>query len=106
LRLADCRPLYHDLMDAHEEHILTIAEIVRDSAAMNEAALAGDFEEVRFRNALIVGKAGAAELHDVVLAAAHLQTVLGPPGSTPRWGYGHAMLRIANELGKVGFDPL
>jgi len=60
-------------MDAHEEHILTIAEIVRDSAAMNEAALAGDFDEVRFRNALIVGKAGAAELHDVVLAAAHLR---------------------------------
>jgi hypothetical protein len=93
-------------MDAREEHILTVAEIVRDSAAMNEAALAGDFEEVRFRNALIVGKAGAAKLHDVVLAAAHLQTVLGPQGSAPCPGYGDAMLRIARELDNVGFEPL
>ncbi len=73
---------------------------------MNDAALARDFDEARFRAQLIVGKADALELTDVVLAAGHVIELLGPIGSTPKDGYGAGMLRIANELDKVGFEPL
>jgi hypothetical protein len=89
-----------------EETILTVAEIVRDSAAMNDAALAGDFDEARFRALLVASKADAAGLVDVALAAAYLVTVLGPVESNPGAGYGAAMLRVADELDRVGFEPL
>ena len=93
-------------MDADEESILAVAEIVRDSVAMNDAALAGDFDEARFRAQLIVGKAHAGGHIDLVLAAGHLLTILGPIGTTPGPGYGAGMLRIANELDRIGFTPL
>jgi hypothetical protein len=93
-------------MDAREESMLAVAEIVRDSAAMNDAALAGDMDEARFRAQLIVAKADAAGHLDLVLAAAHLVHTLGPAGTTPLPGYGAGMLRIANELDRIGFTPL
>jgi hypothetical protein len=93
-------------MTSTEDHILDVAQIVRDAAAMNDAALAGDLDEARFRAQLIVGKADALGLLDLVLAAAHLLEVLGPVGSTPKSGYGAGMLRVANELDNVGFEPL
>ena len=93
-------------MEPIEESILNVAEIVRESAAMNDAALAGDFDEARFRAQLIVAKADAAGHLDLVLAAAHLIHLLGPTGTTPRPGYGAGMLRIANELDRLGFAPL
>ena len=83
-----------------------VAEIVRDAAAMNDAALADDFDESRFRAQLIVGKGEAAGLVDVVLAAAHLLTILGTVGSTPGDRYGSGMLRIADALDKVGFERI
>jgi len=93
-------------MHPDEETILAVAEIVRDSAAMNDAALAGDFDEARFRAQLIVAKADAGGHLDLVLAAAHLLHILGPTGTTPLPGYGAGMLRIANELDRIGFTPL
>jgi hypothetical protein len=93
-------------MNAYEETILAVAEIVRDSAAMGDAALAGDFDEARFRAELIAGKADAGGYIDLVLAAAHLLTVLGPFGAPPSPGYGAGILRIANELDRIGFTPL
>jgi hypothetical protein len=93
-------------MEPTEESILAVAEIVRDSAAMNDAALAGDLDEARFRAQLIVAKADAAGHLDLVLAAAHLVHILGPGGTTPLPGYGAGMLHIANELDRIGFVPL
>jgi hypothetical protein len=93
-------------MDAREESTLAVAEIVRDSAAMNDAALAGDMDEARFRAQLIVAKADAAGYLDLILAAADLVHTLGPVGTTPLPGYGAGMLRIANELDRIGFTPL
>jgi hypothetical protein len=93
-------------MSPDEESILAVAEIVRDSVAMNDAALARDFDEARFRAQLIVAKAEAAGHLDVVLAAAHVMDRLGPMGAEPRDGYGAAMLRVANELDRIGFEPL
>ena len=89
-----------------KESLLAVAEIVRDSAAMNDAALAGDFDEARFRAELIAGKADAQGYVDLALAAGHLVTVLGPVGTVPKSGYGAGMLRIANELNRIGFTPL
>lgn len=93
-------------MDAREAQILTIAEIVHESAAMNDAALAVDFDEARFRAQLVVAKADAAGLVDVVLAAARVLDRLGPVGTQPVGGYGEAMLALAGKLDDIGFDPL
>lgn len=93
-------------MHPDEDAILAVAEIVRDSAAMGDAALAGDFDEVRFRAELIAGKADAGGYIDLVLAAAHLLTILGPLGAPPSPGYGAGILRIANELDRIGFTRL
>ena len=91
---------------AHEDYFLTVAEIVRDAVAMNDAGLACDFDEARFRAQLIVAKAHEAGFYDVVVAAAHLLKVLGPAGSVPGGGYGSGMLRVANELEDIGFNRL
>lgn len=92
-------------MMPNEEAVLIIAHIVRDVAAMNNASLAGDFDEARFRAELIVGKADAAGLAHVMLAAARVVDQLGPIGSVPKPGYGEGMLAIANALDEVGFEP-
>lgn len=89
-----------------EESILAFADIVRDSAAMNDAALAGDFDEARFRAKLIVAKADIAGHLDLALAAAYTSDRLGPVGSLPKDGYGTGMLRVARELDKIHFNPL
>jgi hypothetical protein len=93
-------------MDPSEESILAVADIVLDSVAMGDAALAGDFDEARFRSQLVVAKADAAGHLDVVLAAAHTLNCLGPVGTVPRDGYGAGMLRVASELEKIGFQPV
>ena len=93
-------------MDAREAQILTIAEIVHESAAMNDAALAVDFDEARFRAQLVVAKADASGLVDVVIAAARVLERLGPLGTQPTGGYGEAMLALAHSLDNVGFDPV
>lgn len=93
-------------MMPNDDAVLTIAHLVRDSVAMNDAALVGDFDEARFRAQLIVGKADAIGLSQVVLAAARVVERLGPTGSEPKPGYGEGMLAIANALDDVGFEPL
>ncbi|WP_072321153.1 hypothetical protein [Luteibacter sp. UNCMF366Tsu5.1] len=93
-------------MNPREETILAVAEIVRDSAAMNDAALAFDFDEARFRAQLIVGKADAVGLLDISLSAARVLDRLGPLGAVPRSGYGDAMFAVADQLGRIGFAPL
>lgn len=93
-------------MDAREAEILTIAEIVRDAAATNDAALAGDFDEARFRAQLVVDKLEASGISSAIDAALLVVGRLGPIGTPPRPGYGEAMLRLAGRLDALGFDPL
>lgn len=93
-------------MKLREDHILTIAEIVQDAAATNDAALAGDFDEARFRAQLVVDKLEAAGLSKGIDSALRVVGLLGPVGTRPRPGYGEAMLHLANRLDVLGFDPL
>jgi hypothetical protein len=94
-------------MDAKtEELILSVAALVRDAADMGDAALAGDFDEARFRAQIIAAKADVGGHIDLALAAAHLVVTLGPPGSVPGDGYGAGILRVAHELDRIGFTPL
>ena len=93
-------------MHAREDKILDVAALVREAADMNDAALASDLDEARFRAQLIAAKADAAGYVDLALAAAHLVVILGSLGTTPSPGYGAGMLRVANELEALGFDPL
>jgi hypothetical protein len=92
-------------MPPAEETILTIAEIARDSAAMNEAALAGDFDEARFLAVLVASKAEAASMVDVAQAADDLVIILGPVGTEPNADLGAAMVRVADALDMVGSKP-
>lgn len=73
---------------------------------MGDAALGSDMDEARFRAQLIAAKADDAGYVDLALAAAHLVAVLGPVGTTPGVGYGAGMLRVADELDRLGFEPL
>ncbi|MDR6937335.1 hypothetical protein [Luteibacter sp. 3190] len=73
---------------------------------MNEAALAGDFDEARFLAQLVVGKAAAASLMDVAKTAERVVCRLGPLGADPFGGYGEAMFALACALDHLGFDPI
>ena len=73
---------------------------------MGDAARASDLDEARFRPQLIAAKADDAGYVNLALAAAHLMVIFGPVGSTPSPGYGAGILRVANELDALGFEPL
>lgn len=91
-------------MKLREDYILTVAEIVQDAAATNDAALAEDFDEARFRAQLVVDKLEAAGLSQGIEVALRVVGLLGPMGTPPRPGYGEAMLRLADALDSMGFD--
>lgn len=93
-------------MNSRENHILDIAALVHEAAAMGDAALAMDLDEARFRAQLIAAKADDSGYVGVAFAAAHLAVLLGPIGTTPSPGYGAGILRVANELDALGFEPL
>lgn len=87
-----------------QEEILTVAELVHDSQAMSEAALARDFDEARFRAMLVSYKAHEMGLERVAAASQRVLDRLGPIGSLPQSRYGQAILRVANELDVIWFD--
>ncbi|MDF4024674.1 hypothetical protein P3W24_06845 [Luteibacter sp. PPL201] len=90
-----------------ESRILALAELSLEGSAMNEAALAGDLDESRFRAALIAAKADECGLATIATAARHVERLLGIAGSEPNAGYGHAMLQLANVISRdPGFVPL
>lgn len=93
-------------MGSRETRILDVADLVREAAAMYDAALALDLDEARFRAQLIATRADEVGHVNLALAAAHLVVALGPVGTTPTPGYGAGMLRVANELDVIGFEPL
>lgn len=93
-------------MNFNEDALLTIAAIVQHSAAMNVAALAGDFDEARFRVQLLVNAAHAAGIATIVLAAAPVVDHLGPLGTQPRAGYAQCMLALADALDDVGLPSV
>jgi len=92
-------------MKPKDDTALTVAEIACDSAAMNEAVLASDFDEARFLAQLIIAKADAAGWVDVALDAAQVVVRLGPSGSTPQPGHARAMLALAETLSRVELKP-
>lgn len=93
-------------MDSREHRILNVADLVREAAAMNDATLALDFDEARFRAQLIAARADEAGHFNLALAAAHLVVILGPVGTAPSPGYGARMLYLANELDTLGLESL
>jgi hypothetical protein len=92
-------------MNPREYEILLVAGLVREAAAMGDAALTSDINEARFRAQLIATQANEAGYIDVALEATRLLSLLGPVGTAPSPGYGAAMLRMADALDALGFDP-
>lgn len=85
--------------------MLTIAEILKDSVAMNEAVLCKDFDEARFRAHSVMAKADAAGLVQAALDAARVVAQLGPLGSAPQASCTGAILTLANTLTNLAFMP-
>jgi 4-phytase / acid phosphatase len=81
-----------------EDAILRLAQLNSEAMAMNDAALADDLDEARFRAHRIFGSALALGLSDIADVAAEVERLLGGVGTTPLPGYGHAMLRLAKIL--------
>jgi hypothetical protein len=65
-------------MDSREYDILQVANLAREAAAMNDAALAAEPNEARLRAHLIAAHSDEAGHIDLAFAAAHLVIVLGP----------------------------
>jgi hypothetical protein len=85
-------------MPSLEESVRTLAEMVHDSLAMNEASRAGDFDEARFRAVLVASKAEAGGFTAVAQAADDLIVLLGPAGSKPNADQDAAMVWVASAL--------
>lgn len=85
-------------MHRQETDTLTMGEIIFDAVAMNEAAVAGDLDESRFRARRIASLAAPEGFEGIAEAAQHLARLLGPPGSEPQPGYGAAMVAISTEI--------
>jgi hypothetical protein len=86
--------------------VLLLAELSLEGAAMNEAALASDFDQARFRASLIGAKAEEAALTAIATMVRAVETALAAPGSNPGEGYGDAMLQLATLIGRdPGFVP-
>jgi hypothetical protein len=92
-------------VDAREAFILSIVALVRQSVALNEAALAGDFEQARVCAQSLLAGAQAAGHAGVIEVVADALSRLGPIGTVPRGGYGEALLRIAHEIDDIAFPP-
>lgn len=85
-------------MPCTEKPNLALVELILDGVAMNEAALEGDWDEVRFRCQLIAMKTAAVGHVGPGLAAVVVLDHLGPAGSAPRTGFSEAMNRLFGEI--------
>lgn len=81
-----------------EDAVLRFAQLCADAIAMNDAALASDFDEARFRARMITDLAIDLGLSGVSGASADIERLLGPSGTEPGQGYGNAMLRLAKLM--------
>ena len=88
-------------MTREGDGLLAVLGIAADASAMSEAALAGDFDEARFRAQLIRDAAVIARLPGVVSAAGDVLGSLGAFGTPPDPGYGTDMLRVADEIDRI-----
>ena len=78
-----------------------VAQVDVEAMAMNDAALADDLDQVRFRAHLIHTTAQEMDLDDFLKVADDVIVLPRPPGTEPLPGYGHAMLRLAKALTPV-----
>jgi hypothetical protein len=85
------------MLFANEDHYQTLAAVHDDAVAIGRAALAGDFEEVRFRTQLITIAATNLQWHALAHAAAVLAATLGDDGE-PLPGYGAAVLGLVRTI--------
>ena len=94
-------------MSIKDEYEFAMAHLAHDLTVLGDAALRDDFDEARFRARMVVERAEAAGVADVANAAKDLVASLGPVGSQPGLlGYGVDILRVAEELDKVGCQHL
>lgn len=88
-------------MRLSDEKVLTLADLANDALALNKAALAGDYDEARFRAQMITEKAMTAGYDALASAAATAHRSLGAVGTTPEAGFGYGILNIAEQIGAL-----
>jgi 4-phytase/acid phosphatase len=81
-----------------QQTVLRFAQLNVEAIAMNDAALADDLDEARFRAHLIREAAEEMGMTELLEVAEDVIVLLRPPGTEPLPGYGHAMLRLAKLL--------
>lgn len=86
---------------SYRARLLGIAEISIDARALGEAALASDWNEVRFLALRVTEQALDLRAKAVVEAAHRLCLEVGPPGTLPGIGYGAALMTLADAIGAL-----
>jgi len=81
-----------------EYSVPRFAQLCADAIAMNDAALASEVDEARFRARMIADWALDLGLATVADTAAGIERILGPSGTEPGPGYGDAMLWLAKLI--------
>jgi hypothetical protein len=93
-----------DMDSSVELHVLHVAGLVRYAEA-KDATLVLDLDEACFRAQLIAGHADAAGRVGLEPIARVSRSSSSRQGR-PLVGYGSRLLRIANQLEALGFEPL
>jgi aminopeptidase N len=77
-----------ELLPSREARILAVAEMTAEAQALDEAALALDWDEARFRSIRINNQAFEFGSQRVAQVARDINRALGPPGTSPAPGTG------------------
>lgn len=86
-------------MTVNERYVLDVAALTLEAQALDEAALASDWEDARFRSLRINDLAFALGSQRVAQAARDVTRALGPAGHMPQPGYGAAMDNLSRAIG-------
>jgi len=86
---------------SYRARLIGIAEISIEARALGEAALASDWDEVRFLALRVTEQAFGLRAKAVVEAAHQLCLEVGPAGTVPGVGYGVAMMTLADAIGAL-----
>lgn len=88
-------------MRLSDDKVLALADLANDALALNKAALAGDYDEARFRAQMITEKALTAGYDALASAASTTHRSLGAVGTTPEAGFGYGILNIADQISRL-----
>jgi len=91
-------------MEAEDINTMGMVEVVLHGVAIDDAFVAGDLDEARYRCQLVAWKANDLDLPGPARAANELKRLLGPEGSEPHPHSSAAVKRLSREIDGISFD--